>query len=331
MGDPDLKDHFVALGVDPDGVEIYRRVLTEGSVSLQGLLDDGADESSALELLRALVASGLIAPASEEPDRYVPVQPDAGLRLLASRREGEVNEATVAVQRAYREFRRQALTQTGDHPVELVTGPAILSRLKQAEDHAQREIRRLDSPPYYRTRPANNTELDHLARGISYRVVYSQASLAREGYLEHNIVPSIKAGEQARVLPSVPVKLSIIDDTVALVSLSISDADVNRTLLVVRPSTLFSALVGLFEMCWRSGLPVLPNGDVGSSIEPVEQRMLGLLASGLSDDEIVRTLRISRRTFFRYLEKLQARAGVSTRFQLGVFAAQQGWLPGFDR
>jgi hypothetical protein len=27
-------------------------------------------------------------------------------------------------------------------------------------------------------------------------------------------------------------------------------ADVNRSLLVVRPSTLFNALVGLFEVCW---------------------------------------------------------------------------------
>jgi DNA-binding CsgD family transcriptional regulator len=74
-------------------------------------------------------------------------------------------------------------------------------------------------------------------------------------------------------------------------------------------------------------LPVLPNGEVGSKIEPIEERMLGLLASGMSDEAIIRTLRISRRTFFRYLERLQARAGVSTRFQLGIYAAREGWVP----
>ncbi|UQX90148.1 hypothetical protein M6D93_09155 [Jatrophihabitans telluris] len=333
MRDLDLKHHFAALGVDPAAVDLYRRLLEDGSVAPEQLsAHGGAGGAEGVEgadaLISSLVASGLIAPDGNAAGRYVPVPPEAGLRLLAGRREGQLNEATVAVQRAYREFRRQTRPASADHPVEVVTGPAILSRLKQAEDHAEREIRRLDSPPYYRTRTANNTELDHLARGIGYRVVYSQASLARENYLDGNILPSVKAGEQARVLPSVPVKLSIIDDTVALVSLSISDADVNRTLLIVRPSTLFSALVGLFEVCWKSALPILPSGDVGSSIEPVEQRMLGLLASGLSDEDIVRTLRISRRTFFRYLEKLQARAGVSTRFQLGVYAARHGWLPG---
>jgi DNA-binding CsgD family transcriptional regulator len=84
-------------------------------------------------------------------------------------------------------------------------------------------------------------------------------------------------------------------------------------------------------MCWHSGLPILPTGAVGARIQPIEQRMLGLLASGLSDDDIVRTLKVSRRTFFRYLERLQAQAGVNSRFQLGVYAAQHGWLPDESR
>jgi DNA-binding CsgD family transcriptional regulator len=322
-----LKQHFERLGIGAAAVDVYQRLLAAGSVSVGELIVDGADEDSARRGLAMLLSSGLIAPAGTSEDTFAPVPPEAALRVLTSRREGELSQAMVAVQQAYRDSRRQGQAQSIDHLVEVVTGPAILHRIKQAEDHAQKEIRRLDSPPYYRTRPANTTELDHLARGIAYRVVYAQASLARENYLEGNIVPSMKAGEQARVLPTVPVKLSIIDDTVALVSLSITDADVNRTLLIVRPSTLFSALVGLFEMCWQSGLPILPTGAIGSRIEPVEQRMLSLLAAGMADDDIVRTLRISRRTFFRYLEKLQLRAGVSTRFQLGVYAARQGWLP----
>ena len=326
--DADLKAHFALLGVDPAAVGIYRRLLSEGSATLADLLIEAEDDPVVRRSVTALVEAGLIAQDGAVADRFVPVPPDAGLRVLGSRREGELNEAMFAVQNAYRNFRRQVQGQRLDHLVEVVTGPAILQRIKQAEDHAEREIRRLDSPPYYRSGPSNDTELAHLRRGIGYRVVYAQASLARENYLDGNIVPCVRAGEQARVLPTVPVKLSVIDDTVALVSLSITDADVNRTLLIIRPSTLFSALVGLFEMCWQSGLPILPSGVVGSQIEPVEQRMLGLLAAGMSDDEIVRTLRISRRTFFRYLEKLQIRAGVSTRFQLGVFAAQQGWLPG---
>jgi DNA-binding CsgD family transcriptional regulator len=46
----------------------------------------------------------------------------------------------------------------------------------------------------------------------------------------------------------------------------------------------------------------------------------------VADETIIRTLRISRRTFFRYLERLQGRAGVNSRFQLGVQAVRAGWL-----
>jgi DNA-binding CsgD family transcriptional regulator len=324
--DADLRHHFTLLGVDPELVAIYQQVLAAGSCTRDEVGQLLGNASAAAGGLAELVDAGLIAPDGVSADRFTAVPPDAGLRVLGSRREGELNRAVVAVQNLYREHRRRQQTQSVDHLVEVVTGPAILQRLKQAEDHAHREIRRLDSPPYYRVSGTNQTELDHLQLGISYRVVYAQASLATENYLESNIVPCIRGGEQARVLPNVPVKLSIIDDTLALVSLSITEADVNRTLLIVRPSTLFTALIGLFELCWQSGVPILPAGDVGSRIEPVEQRMLTLLAAGMGDDDIIRTLRISRRTFFRYLERLQLRAGTNTRFQLGVYAARQGWL-----
>jgi DNA-binding CsgD family transcriptional regulator len=37
-------------------------------------------------------------------------------------------------------------------------------------------------------------------------------------------------------------------------------------------------------------------------------------------------LGISRRTFFRYLERLMNRTGASTRFQLALHAARENWL-----
>lgn len=327
MDEMDLERQFALLGIDPRSVGAYLHALQTGSTSVIDLGQQGLDPDTASRSLDELVEAGLLARDGGGGERYVPVPPEPGLRLLTSRREGELSAALLAVHNAYREARRQQTAHGADDLVEVVTGPAILQRLKQAEEQAQRSIRRFDSPPYYRCRPTNDTELEQLRRGIEYRVVYTRGSLARESYLETNIRPCIRAGEQARVIETVPVKLSIIDDAFALVSLSISEADVNRTLVVVRPSTLLSALVGLFEMCWHSSLPILPSGAVSTSIEPVEQRMLGLLASGLSDDEVVRTLRISRRTFFRYLERLQDRAGVGSRFQLGVYAARNGWLP----
>ncbi|MGH3735455.1 MAG: LuxR C-terminal-related transcriptional regulator [Micromonosporaceae bacterium] len=58
----------------------------------------------------------------------------------------------------------------------------------------------------------------------------------------------------------------------------------------------------------------------------MERRLLALLAAGAGDETIARTLGVSRRTFFRYLEKLMSRAGATTRFQLAMHATRQGWL-----
>jgi DNA-binding CsgD family transcriptional regulator len=325
--EPDLAQHFTSLGIDLTAVEVYRNVLASGSVSLTDLVAAGLPADAAARQVGTLVDAGLIAAHGSKPDSFVAVPPESGLRVLTSRRQGEINRAMVAVQSAYRKYGRQSRPADVDQLVEVVTGSAIVSRLRQADTLAAKQVRTLDSPPYDQDRPSTETKLAHLAGGIAYRVVYSQASLALENFLDENVVPCIRAGEQARILPKVPVKLRLVDDQLALVSLSITETDVNHTLLVVRPSTLFSALVGLFEMCWQSALPILADGKVASKIEPVEARMLGLLSAGLTDEEIVRTLRVSRRTFFRYLERLQARTGVTSRFQLGVYAVRQGWLP----
>ena len=58
----------------------------------------------------------------------------------------------------------------------------------------------------------------------------------------------------------------------------------------------------------------------------LQRRLLALLATGAADDTIARTLGISRRTFFRYLERLMNRTGASTRFQLALHAARENWL-----
>lgn len=323
----DLTAQLTLLGLNDRATLVYRALLERGASGADELAGiDGLSADDVHKALAELVDAGLVGRSSAADERYAPVAPDAGLKVLTAHRQAEVQAAMVATLNAYSEFRRTGLSPATDHLVEVVTGPAMLERVEQAERNVHNEIRRLDSPPYYMPGTGNDTELDHLARGIRYRAVYAQSALEQEGYLEGNVLPCMKAGEQARVMHDVPVKLSIVDDTMALVALPIGEAAANRSLLIVRPSSLFSALVGLFELAWQAALPIMASGEAGSRLEPIEQRLLALLAAGVADETIIRTLRISRRTFFRYLERLQARAGVNSRFQLGVQAVRSGWL-----
>lgn len=123
------------------------------------------------------------------------------------------------------------------------------------------------------------------------------------------------------------MKLTLFDDRAATIALTIREADRNQSIVIVRPCSLFSALEGLFETSWAAALPLDRHGRTAEQpIRPVERELLLLLAAGRKDDEIAAELGVSRRTLFRYLENLMDRAGVSSRFQLGVFAAHNDWL-----
>ncbi len=324
----DNKEHLRVLGLGADEIGVYQHLLRCGPASVSELTESAGEYISGIDdALRGLVEAGLARRSGNDPSRFLPVPPDAGLEALTLRRESELKQARIEVLNAYDEFRRTVHNESTTHLVEVVTGSAIVERIQQIEHGVQREIMAIDSPPYYRTMVANPTEIEHLRRGIAYRVVYSPESVEMPDYLEGNILPAVEAGEQARVLPDVPAKLTIIDSSIALVSMVVRDTAVNRQLLIVRPSSLLTAMIGMFELCWRNALPLHTSaGADDERLEPIERRLLALLATGAADDTIARTLGISRRTFFRYLERLMTRTGAGTRFQLALHATREGWL-----
>jgi DNA-binding NarL/FixJ family response regulator len=61
-----------------------------------------------------------------------------------------------------------------------------------------------------------------------------------------------------------------------------------------------------------------PDGDT--------RNLLTLLAAGLTDDAIARSLGWSSRTTQRRLQRLMITLGASTRFQAALLATRRGWV-----
>lgn len=315
------------LGIDRAASEVYLALLELAPAPLDAIGSAaGLGRAETAAAYAALVDAGLASAAEEGEDVVAPVPPTAGLEILARHRAAEVEESRIAVGGAFESFRRQRLAAYNDHLVEVVTGDAVGPRMRQAWASARDRIRQFDSPPYFPLPGATDDALATLARGVTQRVVYSRASLEYPGQLKDVIEPCVRAGEQARVLASVPVKLVIIDDAYALVSLSIKEADVHNTMLVVQPCGLLSALVALFEQSWQNALPFHGRATRPGGLPPADRRLLWLLAGGASDDVIAREMGISRRTLFRRLSVLMARLGAANRFQMALQAQRSGWL-----
>ncbi|MCU1683108.1 MAG: hypothetical protein JWQ81_3847 [Amycolatopsis sp.] len=320
--------HLITLGLKRDDAEVYLTLLAGGlSTAEQIAAKTGLPPKVVSGCFSALATAGLVSLAKMNLDSARPVPPSLGLDLLSRHREAELAQARIDVTRAFDSYRRSSTGDAADQLIEVVVGPAVSDRIHQLESAARVEVRGLDSPPYYADADGNDVELDNLRGGVRYRAVYGKVALERPEYLADNVLPCGKAGEEARILPDVPVKLLIIDDECAVVSPSVAEADVGLSAFLIRPCSLLSALIGLFEMCWRAALPLnfaeQPNG---LHLLPSERRMLALLAAGLGDDQVARSLGVSRRTVFRYLESLMARTGAANRFQLALHAKRNGWL-----
>jgi DNA-binding CsgD family transcriptional regulator len=165
---------------------------------------------------------------------------------------------------------------------------------------------------------------------LPHRVLYdtSVAGLAgRFGELKDGI----RSGEQARVLPGVPLRALIVDDRLAVLPAN-SGRMLSEGVLLVRPGNLLLALSSLFELLWERAVP-LRLGDIGAGPdetdgggEDLDRLILRLLAVGLTDRAVARQLNLSQRTVQRHVATLMTRLGARTRLQAGVQGIRRGWL-----
>ncbi|MFI5642170.1 helix-turn-helix transcriptional regulator [Streptomyces goshikiensis] len=340
MPEEDIRAHLCRLGLTRIQADIYVTLLGTGSCSTERLAAkvrsnphgtaDGAPLNGhtldgELAHLRKL---GLITLSDGETEggEHVPVEPTIALEGLAHTRTAEVHRAHLAAKQAYRGYRRSMAPQGTEDLLEVVRGPRVAERIWNFEETAECEVLRFDTPPYHTHGTANPIEIEKLGSGVQYRVVYSKSAVQNTAYYSINIQPCIAAGEQARVLPTVPVKLTIYDRRLATVSMSYIESEVKDYLLMVHPSSLLSALTGLFETSWRAALPMHLNDQVPCGLQPVHRRILELLSTGITDDTIAEVLGISRRTLSRHVEAINTRAGSMTRFQMALHAARNGWI-----
>lgn len=286
----------------------------------------------AARTLAALARRGL---ASRLPGRqvsYLAVAPDVSLQPMLARREDELLYVRTTIHELTAAFHRSSRHTHPAELVEVVTGAQnIASRAFALQEGAQSSVRGIDKPPYAMPNADTNADREYqrLREGIEYRILYDVESVRRPGKLD-DIRASSQRGEKARILTNAPLKLWMVDDAAALIPIRGSGYAVDAA-FVIHPSTLLEALVALFELEWRRGVPVraftVDGARAPAEVAPDEptRALLGLLAAGLTDEAIARTLSVSLRTVQRRIHDLLLELGVTTRFQAGLAARERGW------
>jgi predicted transcriptional regulator/DNA-binding CsgD family transcriptional regulator len=322
------------VGIPESEARVYEALIPQAHATVDTLASRvNFTTTKTARALTQLIGRGLVTKTSGRPARYFAVEPSLAGSVLIAKREHELKQLQQHLNKLDEAFRTEAAaTRPADH-IEVVEGaPKIWRTFVRVQRAAQREVRGFDKPPYFVPQGEHGDEgpnLDerrHLAASaVSYRVVYDQESVAIPGRLA-NIWEGIHRGERARVAGSLPAKLVLCDDTMAIVC---SPADYqNAIAYLIHPSSLLEMTAGLFEAVWARAVPLnrSETKDGPPEMAPREQQLLSLLASGATDAVIARTFGWSMRTVQRHIHELMQQVGARTRFQVGMEAVHRGWL-----
>ncbi|MFG2058054.1 helix-turn-helix domain-containing protein [Micromonospora sp. NPDC048930] len=323
------------IGLDPGEEQLYRclvRLTTARAAELAERL--GRPREEILVQLEALRGKGLVLPTGPEPDAPLrPLAPDVPLGAALLRRQEALEVARAAVTQLTEEYRAGMRRRSADHLVEVITGArALRERLRDLQNAARVEVLWFcRANPLAMPGQENVEEFDALARGVHYRAIYEREMLLEPGALA-DVEQGVRAGEQARVLDRLPVRLAIVDGRTAVCPLVRDNSSGEPTAAVIGRSQLLDALLALFESHWlmatplRSSAPPVDPGADGYRPDAEEVRLLSLFVAGVPDKSIASQLGVSRRTVQRRLADLMTLAGVDTRPGLAYQAARHGWL-----
>ncbi|MGY0007423.1 helix-turn-helix domain-containing protein [Micromonospora sp. I033] len=323
------------IGLTPDEEQLYRCLVQLTTARVGELAERlGRPRADILAQLDALRGKGLVLPTGPEPDAPLrPLAPDVPLGEALLRRQEALESARAAVTQLTEEYRAGMRRHDAAHLLEVVTGAqALRERLRDLQNGARAEVLWFcRANPLAMPGQENAEEFDALARGVRYRAIYEREMLLEPGALA-DVEQGVRAGEQARVLDRLPVRLAIVDGRTAVCPLVSERGSGEPTAAVIGRSQLLDALLALFESHWlmatplgSSTPPAGPDGD-GYRPDPDEARLLSLFVAGVPDKSIASQLGVSRRTVQRRLADLMALAGVDTRPGLAFQAARRGWI-----
>ena len=316
---------FTGLGVAEDEEKLYIWLLSHPD-------QDAAAAARALRLARrrcetllaSLLERGIVSRASASGSCRA-VAPEVAVEHLILQQQEEMERARAAASRLAVEA-HAALGGNDAAPIEVVRGPRARQRVfLDLQRAARHQVRILDRPPYAVAPrpPSNEIERQRLTEGIAYRVIYDPEGLPPSRV--EALAPFLALGEQARILPELPIKMAIRDDDEAL----LVPLDETTDAMLVRAPVLLRAVTSLFEQLWARAMPLRASrasSADGRRPDAKDLQILSLLALGYKDEAVARDLGIARRTIERRVGALLRLTGGRNRFQLGLEAERRGWL-----
>ncbi|HWH36643.1 MAG TPA: helix-turn-helix domain-containing protein [Candidatus Limnocylindrales bacterium] len=233
---------------------IKRDSFTAAQVSRQS----GLPRQRIYDVLGSLVQKGLAVARPGSVVKYSATAPELAIDQLLQAHRQQLTEMEREA-RSMASLLKPAYEAGKEHtdPLEYIEvlrdRRAINERFAELQSSVKREILVFTKPPYA-TPPQENVEglevsLTHEARSIYEFGVFDDPAVA-EGVRRF-----IEAGEEARFVPELPLKLVIIDETIVMFGMEDPVANSSDlTIVVVEHTSLARVLKTAFDAIWANGL-----------------------------------------------------------------------------
>ncbi|MGZ0149166.1 helix-turn-helix transcriptional regulator [Kribbella sp. WER1] len=326
---------FDSSGLTEDLLAVYRVLLQRPDLGRATRLDELAAEvgrttDQTARDMQQLRAMGFVVPSWFEGVEY-PLDPALAFGGLADSRQRQID----ALSEELRSDKLAAdrftaglanfLTQRTAHDVEILEGLELANQRMQRFEPRTSMWAFLQDASIGNWDPETFPDRPHLERGVELRYLIPEATRKRPGSREI-LEFIVSLGGKVRIAPSVPFRMIIFDNESVVVGIDPDDttvgAVVHHSRAVVRLATELHrsywdrAFEPFAEEQWAR------NGGIGAQ----EREFLRLLVRGGTDEQVARKLGVSLRTVRRIAAKLSEQVGASGRFELGVRAAQRGWV-----
>ena len=254
-----LVDRLVRLGLTTYEARAYVALVHRDSfTAAQVARQSGLPRQRIYDVLSSLVGKGLASTRPGAVVKYAAIDPEPAIERLVATRRAAVAEierdAAALVAALGPQF---AAGRGHSDPLEYIEvlrdRGAINERFAELQAGVKREILVFTKPPYA-TPPQENVEGIEVTRSHVARSVY-EFSVFDDPETTEGVHRFIEAGEEARFVEHVPLKLVIIDE--AIVMFGMQDPVGGRselTIMVVEHPALASTLKLAFGSVWDEGV-----------------------------------------------------------------------------
>jgi DNA-binding CsgD family transcriptional regulator len=343
-----------AVAGDPT-VALYRELRLRGASSFHEVVVELNLDPDERERCRAeLIALGLVVPtgtnhdsslalkqgerSEAESDVVTAVAPEIALLRLLQREQERLKAQSLEVERTHTaleslagRFLHGAGITHGEVEVEievLTDYRRIQQVLEDLSDAVQHDLASMHPATLQREIPERvlDRERRQLEKGVRVRVIHNQRFAAIPEMADFYRMKA-ESGVELRLSPVVPMNMILADQDFALIPLDPENPALGA--IFTRGPALVRSYLALYEYCWHTATPFGDTADTeqgGDGLTEQQQAALRMLATGMKDEKIARSLGVSLRTVSRLLSEAMQMLGASSRFEAGVKATRLGWL-----